>query len=91
LTLPKALTFPNALTLPKVLTLKPQTILKFRPLSTLDLRTCHKFSVNGENLPVITGKLWKINKNQYTPQKTRLKILPVLTTREHYTSLLHWV
>jgi hypothetical protein len=26
-----------------------------------------KFSVNGENLPVITGKFWKINKNQYIP------------------------
>jgi hypothetical protein len=28
-----------------------------------------KFSVNGENLPVITGKFMKINTNQYTPRK----------------------
>jgi hypothetical protein len=33
----------------------------------------------------------KMSKNvQQLPTKTRLKILPVLT-REHYTSLLHWV
>jgi hypothetical protein len=37
---------------------------------------------------------WAIVQFQRTTQrarvKTRLKILPVLT-REHYTSLLHWV